>query len=361
MGNHAIHLPVQRQLNVQTPNQVHLPLFLTQAEALAADLTSAPTLDQFLKGKTRILAPYGFSGALSTLEPSGQSWYNGVSFSAEGRMAPGLSMNTSYTFSKTLDLIENDLNSSNLNPRRPKDLYDLNSNKALSGLHRAHKFVASWTYDLPAYRGKGALASALNQWQFIGSYIAESGQPVSILSNVDANGDGDSIADTAFFNAAGQKNIGSDVNFVCRNGSTISIAASATLCGGNTTVVGYVAQNANAQYIRVRDGMTANLGRNTFVTPGINTMNLSLFKNVQLQEGVKLQARIEMYNAFNHPSYILGTGTFLGSIATTSPAKAATAYVLPGSSQFLNSSTLSGGMGNAPFQRIIQWGVKLLF
>jgi hypothetical protein len=361
VGNHAMYLPVQRQLNVNVPNPVRLPLFLNQADALATNFAGMPTLATFNAGKTRLLAPYGFAGALTTLAPEGQSWYNGGSISVEGNVAPGLFLNTSYTFSKTTDLIENDLNTSVLNPRRPKDAYDLSSNKALSGLHRAHKFVATWIYDLPAYRGPGPLRKVLNQWQLIGSYIAESGQPVSILSSVDANGDGDPVADTAVFNAAGQANIGSDVNFVCWNGTSASIAASATACGGNGNVVGYAAQNPDAQYIRARDGMVANLGRNTFVMPGINTINLSLFKSVELQEGVKLQLRVEMYNAFNHASYTLGTGTVLGSNSATSPARTATNYVTPGNSQFLKASTLSGGLGNAPFQRIVQWGAKLIF
>ena len=105
----------------------------------------------------------------------------------------------------------------------------------------------------------------------------------------------------------------------------------------------------------------ANFCRNTFIMPGINTANLSLFKNIPFGEGGRsLQFRIEMYNAFNHPSYTLGSGTILGQTASTAPARN-TAFATPGASQFLNTRTFSGGMGSAPFQRIIQWGLKLTF
>jgi len=107
--------------------------------------------------------------------------------------------------------------------------------------------------------------------------------------------------------------------------------------------------------------MVTNLGRNTFTMPGINTANLSLFKNFVLRENMRLQFRVEMYNAFNHPSYTVGTGTYLGKTGTTDPARATTGYVTPGSTQFLQSGALSGGLGNAPFSRIIQWGLKLSF
>jgi hypothetical protein len=77
--------------------------------------------------------PYGFGGVLSTLAPDGQSWYHGGSIIAEKRMSRGLLLNTSYTWSKTIDIIENELNSSVLNPRRPKDAFNVASNKGLSG------------------------------------------------------------------------------------------------------------------------------------------------------------------------------------------------------------------------------------
>ena len=95
--------------------------------------------------------------------------------------------------------------------------------------------------------------------------------------------------------------------------------------------------------------------------PGINTANLSLFKNVRLREKMNMQFRVEMYNAFNHSSYTLGSGSFIGQISTTSPAQSTSGYVTPGSSQFLNKAVFSGGMGSAPFQRVIQWGLKVIF
>ena len=303
---------------------------------------------------------------MSTLSPDGQSWYHGASISAQKRLARGFMLNTSYTWSKTLDLIENDVNSGLLNPRRPKDAYNIASNKALSGLHRAHKFVASWIYELPQYEGNRTLSRVLNDWQFVGSYILESGQPISILSSSDANGDLDPVADSAFFNPNGVENTGSEVNYVCWNGSAASVGPSGAApstpapCGGQANVVGYIAQNPNAQYIRARPGMTANLGRNTFIMPGINTWNLSLFKDIVIAEGKTLQFRVEMFNALNHPSYTLGSGTVLSQTASNAPARNID-YATPGSASFLDKSVFSGGMGNAPFQRIVQWGLKLSF
>ena len=125
--------------------------------------------------------PFGFTGALTTFTSDGQSWYHGGSISVERRLSSGLHLNTSYTYSKTIDLIENETASSLLNPRRPRDAYNIFAGKGLSGLHRAHKFVASGIYDLPSLKGSGLLDTVSQGWQLVGSYIAESGQPVSIF------------------------------------------------------------------------------------------------------------------------------------------------------------------------------------
>lgn len=365
VGNHSIHLPVQRWKNPAAPNPVRLPVFTNSAAALGANFAGAPTLAAFNTNVVRLLAPYGFSGVLTMFDPAGHSWYHGASVIAQRRLSRGLTLDTSYTWSKTMDLIENDLFTSFLNPRRPKDMYNLFSNKALSGLHHAHKFVASWVYNLPAYGGTGAVSKLLNGWQLNGTYMAESGQPITVLAQRDVNGDGDTAGDTAFFNPSGTKNVGSDVNFVCWNGTATSIGASAAACGGNGNVVGYASQNPNAMYIRPGVGGESNLGRNTFITPGINNWNLALLKNTPFWgEGRELQFRVEMLNAFNHPSYTLGKG---GTSQFTGSAQNLPGYGTPGSPQFLDKTNISGAFAGlsttsaTAFQRVIQFGAKLIF
>ncbi|MFH1575043.1 MAG: hypothetical protein ABIG68_13755, partial [Acidobacteriota bacterium] len=130
-------------------------------------------------------------------------------------------------------------------------------------------------------------------------------------------------------------------------------------CGGNASVVGYVPRDPSARYIRGGTGAQTNMGRNTFQSPGINVWNLAFFKNTPVfGEGKSLQFRVEMWNAFNHPSFGIGTGTVFNS---TVNATGFPGYVTPGTSQFLDETIFSGGLGNAPWQRIIQWGLKFVF
>ncbi len=46
-----------------------------------------------------------------------------------------------------------------------------------------------------------------------------------------------------------------------------------------------------------------NLGRNTLRGPGVNNLDLALFKNFELGHGMRLQFRLESFNAFNHTQF----------------------------------------------------------
>jgi len=365
VGTRGIRLPAQVRYNAGIPINGRLPVFMTDAAASATNFTGRPTRASLLAqtgaacGFTRcgLLDPFGFGGTVTAFNPDGRSSYHGGSVKVEHRMSRGLLLNSSYTWSKTIDLGENELFTSFLNPRRPVNFYDLNENRGLSGLHRKHKFVVSWIYDIPRYSGESAvLRGILGGWQVSGSYFFESGQPVSIISRRDVNGDRDTAADSVFFNSAGTLNTGADSRTVCFSGGVVSFG-----CTSSSLIVGYVSNDPNAQYVRGQLLMETNVGRNTFLSGGINNWNLQLAKSTQFWPGREervINFTVQLVNAFNHPSPIIGNGSVFG---TTAAATTNTGYITPGASTFLNKTSFSGGLGNAPFQRLIQFGLKVIF
>ena len=52
----------------------------------------------------------------------------------------------------------------------------------------------------------------------------------------------------------------------------------------------------------------SNLGRNTFVGPGYQAADVSMFKNFRVRERFALQFRVEAFNVFNHTNFELGPG-----------------------------------------------------
>lgn len=376
VGTHAIHLPIQRWLNAGVPNPDRIPVFLDRTSAQQQDFTNASTLADFQSNQNLVLLPYGFGGVLTQFTNDGQSWYHGGSVSFERRFAQRFTFQANYTWSKTIDLLENDLFTSLVNPRRPFDHLDIFANKGLSGLHREHKFALMWIYETPSMEGAGTLLNGLlSGWRFNGTYLAESGQPVTVISRRDLNGDFDTAGDTAIVNPGGADDTGTDVEFACYVNGQVSFASSAAGCAPGDPnpeqfVVGYVALDPNAEYIRggvgAEPGPGLSLaGRNSEIGPGISTFNLSVGKSFNLgPEDWSLQFGVDLWNAFNNPSHSFGSGSalnFQSFVSQPNPATNLPAFVTPGSGSFLDETSLSGSLGQSPFQRIVQLRLKLLF
>ena len=181
------------------------------------------------------------------------------------RFSRGVLFRVNYTWAKGMDNGTNDLFTSVVNPRRPQNPNDLRDDWSRSTLDIRHKAALMWTYEIPRLNVDARpLKHLLQGWQWNGTYLFQSGQPITIQSAADSNGNLDSAGDRVILNPSGADRTGTAVNFVCRNaGGSTSIATSAGACGGNASVVGYVAANPNARYVQAGLGAIANVGRNT--------------------------------------------------------------------------------------------------
>ena len=72
-------------------------------------------------------------------------------------------------------------------------------------------------------------------------------------------------------------------------------------------------------------GTFGTLGRNTERGPGVNNLDLALFKNFPVTRGVRLQFRLESFNAFNHTQFHDGptnlTAANFGVVTAARPAR----------------------------------------
>lgn len=363
LGTRALELPVQLQLNSITPFELGaqpLPTFFKLSDIPATLPATAPTLAQFQALEGRRFAAQGFTGGAITIEsPVGSSTYHGGAVELLHRFSHGLLLRANYTYAKAMDNATNDLNTSAVNPRRPQNPYNLRNEWSRSALDVTHKVALTWLYDLPKTRfDNRVLRGAANGWQWSGSYLFQSGQPVTIQSGTDSNGNLDAAGDRAILNPAGTEGIGSTVVAVCRNPATGAtfVFSAATPCGagaaaaGNT--VGYVTAKPNARYIQTGVGALSNLGRNTFNSPYFNVWNMSILKNNQLTERFNLQIRADAFDVFNHRQYTFGQ---LSVIGTNTNALSQGYANLTSGSAFLNQFLFNGG------SRTVQLGLKLTY
>src|SRR5216684_3676419 len=358
VGTRSLELPVQQRLNSASAfdsrfpggGLTPLPTYFSSSDVPATIPTPVDTLAKIKAFNKAPLSVDGFLGVMTTFPPLGSGIYHAVSADFMHRFTRGLYFRANYTFSKNIDNATNELFSSFVNPRRSQDGYNFPGERGLSALNIPHKFAMTWVYDLPNVRTENRfLRGAAHGWELSGTYLAESGQPVTPLSGVDSNFNGDTAGDRTVFNPAGVGLTGTTVNPVCNDGgggATRIISASSAACA-SANVVGYVAVNSTARFVQAGVGALANVGRNTVNSPGINTWNISVLKTNKLTERASLQFRFETYNTFNHRSFSVGLPTNNGAIdqaTNTNPLNAG--YIFVTSPTFLDKFSFDGGSRN---------------
>jgi hypothetical protein len=376
VGTRSLELPVQKRLNsasafdpsVPGGGITPLPTYLTAAAVPATVAAPASTLqnfDNFLANKLfEPLRPQGFLGNLTTDPPLGAGIYHGGSVDFMHRFTKGLYFRANYTYSKNIDNATNELFSSYVNPRRAQDGFNFAAERGRSALDIPHKFAVTWVYDFPNVHSDNRFVRGLaHNWELSGTYLAESGQPVTPLSDADANANNDIAGDRTILNPMGAGLTGTVVNAVCNagaGGATTIVGLDANGnwdCGSknDANIVGYVVAPAavgtnagtitpNARFVQAQLGAKANVGRNTVSTPGLNIWNMSLFKTLKFTERAALQFRFQSYDTFNHQNYSIGLPSNNGALDQVSNANPLnTSYIFIDSSHFLNKFILNGG------------------
>lgn len=344
LGSRGVHLPTQNRINIQ-PRVFNgpggfLPTYLTAPTQAQLDALTT-TLAQ-IQARSNVIPAYaaaGFVAPIVGFEANGNSTYHSGSASLTRRFAQGLQINAAYTWSHLIDDTTAEVFSTVLSPRRVQDFQNLRPERADSALDHRQRFVVSSIYDLPFFQKSGNhfVHTILGGFSLAGTLTFESGEKATVLSNVDANLNGDTAPDRTIINVSGTPN-------------TVSTVRALTNTAG--AVVAYLANNPNAQYIQAGRGALANAGRNTLQLPPIQNLDLSIFKNFSFREHLKFQLRADLYNAFNHPQYVPGSIDGVEPISTTGDLN----LIAVTSNQFNQPSLV---LSSHP--RVIQLGFRFTF
>jgi outer membrane receptor protein involved in Fe transport len=380
LGTRGLELPVQFRRNFISAfdgGVAPLPTFFQASDVPTTWNASTPTDAAFNAFNPNTYAQFGFQGNITSDPPLGGSKYNAASVSFTQRSRFGLTFNANYTWAHTTDNSTNEFFTSLLNPRRAQDTNRLANDWGNSDLNVAQHFALSWTYVVPNFENWNGFVRALtNGFQISSVLLVQTGQPVTLQSGLDSNGNGDSAGDRASLNPFGTTRTGSDVFAVCElPGGAVGLSnggpgAFGTPTGvsaggacfnpadptGNTffPAIGYTPVNPKSKYIVTGPGAQANLGRNSWTSPGFTTLNLSVAKNINFAESRYLQLKADFFNILNHPSYTLSNGNVFNTAGTTT-ALTTPGFALPSDPNFLNAHLFSGGI------RSITLGLKFVF
>jgi hypothetical protein len=334
VGNHGYNIEINRNINA-------LPLkYLNADNSLTTGMT---TNDAFLRGtvanpfqglpgsgfnnatiaRSQLLRPFPEFGDLTTTNNEGQSWYYSGQFSLQKRFSKGYTVQASYTLSRWTQATEY-LNAADPSPT-----------VMISDQDSPQRFALSAMYQLP-FGKEGRFFSNPNWlvnavfggWQLGGTVQLQSGFPVPFATDA--------------FYKGGQLDIPSDQRKTDKWFNTSAFTSILNDTATNSTPV---------NHLRTLPLRFANVRRDY-----IKNVDLTLKKDIQLRESMKIQFRFEALNAFNEP-YFPNPVVNPTSVGTVIPGVCnnTLASPCPGSLGTMNPSNQDN------YARRIQMGVKFIF
>ena len=261
----------------------------------------------------------------------GVSSYNALQVDVTRRISNGLTVRGVYTWSKTLDDGDslNQTTAGNA-PGLVSNPFDLAADKGLATFDVRNVGVINAIYELPFGRGKiyasdlvGWKEALVSGWSMASIITAQSGFPFTPQLSYNPSNSGDTRNPVRPF---------LNPNFT-----------------GNV-ITGNPSQWFNpAAFIAPpsASGFFGDVGRDTYIGPGLATWDFSVLKDTKIREGMSLQFRAELFNIldranFNTPSLIVLT-----------PPTAANPTGLSGTAGAITSTSTTA--------RQVQFGLKLLW
>lgn len=272
------------------------PAVLTEAQAATVRATlnanAIPTAQQ-----RRVFPQFGQRTLIAS---DAQATYNSAYALLRKRFSNGLLFDVAYTFSKLLSNNDESLGVAAItggSSQVPQDFFNYNVEKSLSAFDRTHRLAVNYLYEIPTpgfIKRNGFANSLLGGFQISGITQFQSGQPFTILTGVDSNGNGTAGSDRPNYNPNG---------IFVRDPVTGNLRTFTSPLVGGAFVVP-LGTNGLPLANSLGNG---NLGKNTLRAPGFWNTDLSVLKRFLLPWGGETKhqfmIRADFLNAFNQDNY----------------------------------------------------------
>ena len=245
------------------------------------------------------------------------SQYDALQIKATRRFHRDLTLTADYVYSKTMDIQDTDNGSLNGN-NSITDPFNIQRDWSPASFDRTHVVNINYVYTLPGLHKTGALKWVTDGWEVAGITKFWSGTPLDVKSN---------NANPGNFIGFGRPDLGSGSVYLDHSDNKSWLNP--------------------AVFIAPQPGTVGTIQRNSFRGPGVNNWDISLFKNFNFTESIRLQLRLETFNTFNH----------------TQPATINTTFNSPSAGLPPSHGTVgsSGQITGYRDPRNVQLGVKLYF
>jgi hypothetical protein len=305
--NHGVHVDGGLNLNQLDPKYFSMgSALLTKVtnpfySALQTTAAGSPcSLDQPTVLQGQLLRPYPeFCDINENQDPAGGSHYNALDVNYTHRVSQGLTLLASYTFSKFIDNVggpENWASASANFSENIRNVYNLAAEKSVDATDTPHSFVLSYVYELPVGRNKKfgsgmnrALNTVVGGWQTSGTLTLKEGFPLTITQT-----------------GVNPFGIGQHVNVV----GDYHVAHPSRTEWFNTAAFAPATQFDLGNAPRYFSDLRA---------PGYRNWDISIQKYFPVRESVRVQFRLDMFNALNHTNFY-SPNTFVGATPFDKPS-----------------------------------------
>lgn len=240
-------------------------------------------------------AQYGYGNAfLEQIVTNGRADYDALQARMQRRMSGGLAYTVAYTWSKALgDFLDHLSAGGGAVGNFPASAYAMEKDYGLLAFDIPHRLVTSFIYELPFGPGRrfesdGALGAVVGGWSVNGILTLSAGRPFTV-SATDQAGTGPGRTSRA--NCVGD----------------------AVPEGFKQTLDSWMDR---AAFTPTTTRTYGNCAMNTVRGPGSKSMNLSVFRSINLGAERRAEIRVETFNLFNWVNYgfpaasISNLGTF---------------------------------------------------
>ncbi len=236
-------------------------------------------------------------GSRLSYESTALAKYNAMFLRFDKKMSNGLLVGANYTYSSALSdndeaFVGPDLFPST--PHVPQDYGNYRAEWSRSQYDRPHRFVIHYSYDVPWFSATALNGPVLKQvfrgWSIAGFTEAQSGEVFSIRTGVDSGGTGEARGHRPDYNPGGiliKDPVTNDLR-------TFTIPLDGT---------GIVTTPLDRNGVPLANVGFGNLGRNAFRTPGLQLWHITVAKEFDITERIKLSLRNDVSNLFNRRNW----------------------------------------------------------
>jgi hypothetical protein len=272
-----LNLTVEQEVAPQTMVQASYVGTLTRHEANERQQNPAvyiPGHSTTLNtDQRRVYAPT--FGDITGWATDGNASYHALQLRATRNFHRGLTVDFAYSFAKAIDESSRGDAANNWSLQNP---FDRRSNRGLGDYQVGRRLVGSWVWELPWFRQKTFLSKIVGGWRLSGIASIQDGMPFTVTS-------------------------GKDNSLTGVNADRPNVLGNAALSTDRPKAQVLAAYFDTSKFVPNLPGQYGNLGRNTFIGPGLANIDLSLGKRFAITERQHLEFRCDAFNAFNRANF----------------------------------------------------------